>query len=451
MWGKFGHYMKKNVFVPSTKNKSLYISPSLIMSTQTRKKVLISGYFNSLHSGHIGVFEEASKLGDLYVNIYKNDHSSTFATNNQLYMIKSIKYIHHVQFSTGNFQLDLDTIKPDILYINKEDNILSTIQNILSSIKASNIETIPYVIHQPKISLNPKLISEKESNYLIPWRLCVSGGWLDQPWVSKILSQNEINPLSYGSVIVINVNYNVAFKIRSGLATSTRKVAMKLWEDGIFPQHLNNIEIARLLFGAENPPGTKYVSGSQDHLGLLLPGINRLDYNGKYWPMNIKQLIHNNKYQKIYKFVENVLWCIPLRLRPKGFNPLAKQFLTVENIEILAKTSQNVWNAIINCDKKKFGKGLTDTLKAYKLILPMTVPQELDPIWKKYDKENYGCSFSGAGGGGILMVVADKKPAENAFQIQINNKSWWNKINKQFEIKCGINNDDDEKRNERNL
>jgi nucleoside-diphosphate-sugar epimerase len=33
---------------------------------------------------------------------------------------------------------------------------------------------------------------------------------------------------------------------------------------------------AKLLFGAENPPVKIYISGSQDHIGLISPGINRL-------------------------------------------------------------------------------------------------------------------------------------------------------------------------------
>ena len=37
-----------------------------------------------------------------------------------------------------------------------------------------------------------------------------------------------------------------------------------------------------MLFGAENPPGVQYISGSQDALGLMMPGINRLDYDGDF-------------------------------------------------------------------------------------------------------------------------------------------------------------------------
>ena len=83
----------------------------------------------------------------------------------------------------------------------------------------------------------------------IPWRLCMGGGWLDQPWVSKVMG---------GGVIVMNVAHHPRFKNRSGLATSSRSTVLKLWENGKVPSHLGNAEIAKLVFGAENPPGTKY-------------------------------------------------------------------------------------------------------------------------------------------------------------------------------------------------
>lgn len=84
---------------------------------------------------------------------------------------------------------------------------------------------------------------------MFPWRLCISGGWLDQPWVSKVMR---------GGVIVMNVGHHPEFKNAAGLATSSRNVALKLWSNGKIPGHLNNEEVAKLVFGAENPPGTKY-------------------------------------------------------------------------------------------------------------------------------------------------------------------------------------------------
>jgi len=195
------------------------------------------------------------------------------------------------------------------------------------------------------------------------------------------------------------------------------------------PSSLGNEETAKLLFGAENPPGTKYVSGSQDHLGLLLPGINRLDYNGEYWPNHIVKMHEDAKQRgkninKICEFVEKVLWLIPMNDRHENYDPLIKKNLTESNVEKLADASEKVWKAMLNCDAEEFGIGLTETLKAWKLILPNTVPKQLDPIWQKYDKENHGCLFTGCGGG-FLMVIADKKPDKDAFQIKINNKDWW--------------------------
>ena len=34
-----------------------------------KKKVFVSGCYDMLHSGHVAFFEEASKLGELYVGI----------------------------------------------------------------------------------------------------------------------------------------------------------------------------------------------------------------------------------------------------------------------------------------------------------------------------------------------------------------------------------------------
>ena len=101
------------------------------MATEKRKKVLVSGCFDLLHSGHVKFFEEASKLGDLYVcvgtdeNVQSLKHRQTMFPNaERLYMVQSIKYVHHARHSTGtgdtDFEPDLDDIKPDIFYVNED-------------------------------------------------------------------------------------------------------------------------------------------------------------------------------------------------------------------------------------------------------------------------------------------------------------------------------------------
>jgi len=406
-----------------------------------------------------------------------------FPNAERLYMVRSIKYVHHARHSTGtgdtDFEPDLDDIQPDIFYVNEDGDRPAKreivqkrgIQYVVAkrepekglavrsstaikkdlntkreneqkeaSMEHSKDEQHPVSIEQFKSNIIWQLkdirrdVIQLESNrkaereaagslngdaLKFPWRLCLSGGWLDQPWVSKVVR---------GGVVVMNVDHHSKFKNRSGLATSTRNTALRLWANGRTPD-LSNEEIAKLVFGAENPPGTKDVAGSQDHLGLFLPGINRLDYKGEYWPYRMVSMKDAAKergksIESIYKFVEKVLWLIPMHERNGGYDPLITKHLTESNVEKLADASEAVWRGILNCDAKGFGKGLTETVRAWKAILPNTVPSHLDPIWQKYDSETHGCLFSGCGGG-FLMVVADARPSEHAFQIKINAKDWW--------------------------
>eukprot|EP00484_Ammonia_sp_Unknown_P027569 CAMPEP_0197034252 /NCGR_PEP_ID=MMETSP1384-20130603/12414_1 /TAXON_ID=29189 /ORGANISM="Ammonia sp." /LENGTH=470 /DNA_ID=CAMNT_0042464155 /DNA_START=23 /DNA_END=1435 /DNA_ORIENTATION=+ len=462
-----------------------------------RKKVLVSGCFDLLHSGHVRFFEEASKLGDLYVCVGTDKnvemlkhHKTMFPDPERLYLVQSIKYVHHARHSSGtgdlDFEPDLDDIKPDIFFVNEdgdrppkravcakrgiefvvakrtpakglkkrsstqlkldlkqiaeakrlEDDDMDmssddgdrkeskeTLKQFTNRVirELKDIRQDVFKLEQQKQSGVKDDCKNNDDTLLFPWRLCLAGGWLDQPWVSKVMR---------GGVIVMNVDYHPEFDDRRGLGTSTRKTALRLWPNGKIPTNLDGVEAAKLLFGAENPPGTKYVSGSQDHFGLLLPGINRLDYKGDFWPNHVANMSdeakqRNKNIDEIHEFVERVLWMVPVTtLRSADYNPLTKKNVTEENVEKLADASEKAWRGILNCDAEDFGAGLTETLKAWKLILPNTVPSSLDPIWQKFDKETHGCLFSGCGGG-FLMVVSDKKPDDKAFQIKINTKEWW--------------------------
>lgn len=77
-------------------------------------------------------------------------------------------------------------------------------------------------------------------NKIFPWRLCISGGWMDLKWC------NEIYP---GPAITVNVKHNPHFKDRCGLATSTRKDGIKLFNGAKKINHLTPIEAARFLWG----------------------------------------------------------------------------------------------------------------------------------------------------------------------------------------------------------
>ncbi len=236
-----------------------------------------------------------------------------------------------------------------------------------------------------------------------PYRLCLAGGWMDQPWVS------QIHP---GSVVVAQIWPTVDFNDRSGLATSSRYVGIKLWGDR-YPDG-DHEENARFLFGAENPPGTIYISGSQDHIGLLYPGINRLDYNGDYWP----EKIESTREKEICDWLSDVLHLIPLEPRPEGYDPLKIMHLEKPLIRELGEAGSLCWEAIIKRDIFKLGKAMTNTFLSWRKILPLTVPE-----WVMNEMEtNYFPNYPGAitsGSGGGYVIVASENAIGNAFKVKI--------------------------------
>ena len=161
-----------------------------------------------------------------------------------------------------------------------------------------------------------------------PWRLCFAGGWMDLKWC------NELHP---GCVVTINIRYHPYIcKDRCGLATSSRRTAIRLW-NGVFPRYLEAGEAAKFLYGAENfahfgkSTGdmgeweqVSYSAGSQDHMGLMFPGITKLNYSGQHWPSSMLNLSDPSDPQQaaVFAWLEAVLWVVevPLVSRPGGYN-----------------------------------------------------------------------------------------------------------------------------------
>src|ERR1035438_1316347 len=152
----------------------------------------------------------------------------------------------------------------------------------------------------------------------IPNRLQLAGGWLDQPFVSRH------NPKPPGSMVVVQIEPDFRPMDRSGIASGTRALAMKIWK-GSLPNRPPQ-ELARELYRAENR-GKAQPSGSQDMIGLVYPGVNRLDYdfaaNGGVFPSHIESL--NDV--RVARWLERVLHLLPVEPRPEGYNPLGKKHL----------------------------------------------------------------------------------------------------------------------------
>jgi cytidyltransferase-like protein len=373
------------------------------------KKVLVSGCYDLLHGGHITFFKTASSYGDLYVSIGRDENllflkgeRPVFSEEERLYIVKSIRYVHDAFLATGNgmldFEPDLKRIKPDIFIVNHDGHTPDK-ENLCKKLG------IEYIILEriPEPGLPARSSSGTKRDLRFPYRLCLAGGWIDQPWVSKIYP---------GSVVVTQIWPTMDFDNRSGLATSSRDIGIRLWGNR-YPDG-DPLENARLLFGAENPPGREYVSGSQDHLGLLMPGINRLYYNGGYWP----EKIESNISKDICDWLSDVIFMVKLKPRPDGYDPLKEMHLERPYIKELGEAGDLCWESILKKDTAGLGKSLTATCLSWKKILPLTVPDDiLKEMETKYFRNFPGAITSGAGGG-YVIVISDK-PVEGAIKIKV--------------------------------
>ena len=94
-------------------------------------KVMVSGCFDVLHSGHIAFLEEAATYGELYVSIgsdetilkYKN-RPSLYTQEERKYMLEALRCVEQVFIGPDNGIMDfaplLDVVKPDIFFVNQD-------------------------------------------------------------------------------------------------------------------------------------------------------------------------------------------------------------------------------------------------------------------------------------------------------------------------------------------
>ncbi len=374
-----------------------------------KKKVCGSGCFDLLHSGHIAFFEEASTHGDVYVGLgsdktifYLKNRKTAFSEQERLYMVKALKFVKDAWINTGNgyldFAEDIKELNPDIFFVNEDGD--SESKRLFCE------ETgISYVISKriPKDELPPRSTTNARASSVIPFRLDLAGGWLDQPYVSKYAS---------GPVLTISINPKVEFTNRSGMSSSTRNKAIEIW--GYKIPNDDPEKLAKLLFRFENPPGKKEISGSQDSIGIVMAGLNRLNYTGDYWPESIESI----KDEDTLRWIEKHLHFLPLFPRHDGYNVLENTSINTENASLLAEAADNTWKAILNKDTKAFGDNFRKSFEAQIKMFPNMLTPEISKIIDEYKDKALGWKLSGAGGGGYLVLVSEEK-IPGTFQISI--------------------------------
>ncbi len=367
----------------------------------------VSGIFDLLHSGHIEFFRQAAAYGDLYVAVAtdKTDfdlkgHLPVNSELERLYMVKAVSYVKDAFISSGtgilDFADDLRRIKPDSFIVNEDGNIPAKAQLCAEL-------GIEYVVLKrfPHDGLAPRSSAELKAIKTMPYRIDICGGWLDQPFCSRLYP---------GSVITVSIEPTLEFNERSGMASSTRIKALDIWGPRL-PAG-DSEKLAKILFCCDNPPGTAYISGSQDSIGIVFPGVNQSYYEGEYWPSRIDRV----RNEEIYRFIEDAFYLVPLGPRQYGYSVLSDTQITTAQCKALADAADGCWQAILDRDLVNFGRYVRAGFEAQIAMFPHMMNETIQELIDTHRSQALGWKVSGAGGGGYLILVADH-PIDHAIRI----------------------------------
>jgi len=369
------------------------------MST-TGRSVFVTGCFDLLHSGHIAFLREAAKQGDLIVGIGSDENVRdlkgrypVYTQQERKYMLEELRCVKRCIINSGrgilDFVDDLESIRPDILFVNEDGNSPE-------KEKLCRERGIQYIVGKriPHGALPVRSTTALRTACSIPYRIDLAGGWLDQPFVSKYAS---------GPVLTISIEPTIEFNERSGMASSTRRRAIELWKTDL--PGGDREQTARILFSYENPPGTDMVSGSQDALGIVLPGLNKLSYAGGYWPQTTESCLRED----VLVWLEDHLSLVTLGPRDGEFSVISQTEIDAVKAVRLAGAAEECWGAILRMDLPRFGESMTESFEAQVAMFPHMADEKLRNVIGSFRSKAIGWKLSGAGGGGYLILVSDSR------------------------------------------
>jgi len=386
------------------------------MALNNLKKVFVSGCFDILHSGHIAFLKEASQFGKLYVGIGSDKTISELkgrktvnSEEERLYMLEALSCVHKVKINSGSgildFLGDMRDLKPEIFVVNEDGHTPEKEQICCDlGIDYKILKRIPHA------NLPVRSTTSLRKETPIPYRIDLAGTWIDQPYVSKYSS---------GWAITASIEPTIEFNERSGMATSTRKKAIELWNDNL-PME-NPEKLAKILFRYDNDPGTKDVSGSQDSIGISMPGINRFFYEKeKYWPSKFETISDLS----VIKWLEERLYMVTLWPRPAEFVVLENTNITENNVKRLAAAAEMAWDGLIRKDIMNFTKGFSASFDAQVAMFPKMMNNKIAKSIDSHRTKALSWKLSGAGGGGYLIIISEEE-IPNAIKVKVRLKDYW--------------------------
>ena len=385
-----------------------------------RKKVLVSGCYDLLHSGHIEFFRQASAFGDLYVGIGSDEtilhykgHKTLYDEQERLYMVKAIRYVKDAFINSGSGILDfapeVEWLKPDLLVVNEDGDS----EEKRAFCRERGME---YVVLQrtPQPGLEVRSSTTlKESICQIPTRLDLAGTWIDQPYVSCFAP---------GWAITISLEPTFEIRERCGLSTSTRNMIRKIW-----PLQLPKMDpetLAKLVFCFENDPERSdgIISGAQDSIGICMPGLVRHYYDNRFWPLKIETCLD----EEILSWLEDHLCMIPMFPRRPGCSVVKGKQIDRPRVEALAAAADACWQAILARDLAGFAAAYKASFEAQVAMFPAMIQPGVQDYIDRYSAMDgvLAWKMPGAGGGGYLALVCRDKASfpEGAISLKIRRK-----------------------------
>jgi cytidyltransferase-like protein len=124
------HNISYRVFKPD--ELAGFPEPPLLPPTPGRKKVVVTGCYDWLHSGHVRFFDQVSAQGDLHVivghdaniRLLKGKGHPLLPQEERRYVVGSIKFVKQALISSGEGWLDADpeikVLQPDIYAVNED-------------------------------------------------------------------------------------------------------------------------------------------------------------------------------------------------------------------------------------------------------------------------------------------------------------------------------------------
>jgi hypothetical protein len=157
-------------------------------------------------------------------------------------------------------------------------------------------------------------------------------------------------------------------------------------------------------------------------IGLVYPGISRLDYDFTHRGGIFPRHIESNRDPQVAGWLENVIHILPINQRPEGYNPLETRNLDPDWIARLGTSGKTCYDAIAARDLVALGESLNECMRCWEAILPGTVRHrtiqiDLPGLLRYYQGRYPGAMYSGCGGG--YLYVVSREPVPGAFHVKV--------------------------------